>query len=246
MSEIGTTGVIWQSPSYVATPTGFETTIKAIGNQADCEALILSYQAAGWRCSVQPIEGSPKAVFTASIGTLDPNNPDSDLVTTWELDVQWSLVDLKSSKVWIDRLQALGYAEDAVAEFNAVMSAADEMKQSHTDTLYTALTTDQKPWAIDFANEATQWEPAAVLRRINTYSALTTWVNDWTDAGKVWSSSQIASLASPPRAIIGTLPSGSYWLMTSAGMTYDANGKITVTTHWTMGTYPTHRYTYKT
>jgi hypothetical protein len=246
MIEQGTSGVIWQNPSFTATATGFEKTIKAVGNQIDCEDLLISYQAAGWRCTVVPIEGTPKSVFTATIGTLDPASPDADIVTTWELDVQWSLVDLKSSRVWIEHLQTLGWYEDAATELNLVMASADEMKTSHTQVLFASLTSDQKSWSLDFANDATQWEPAAVLRRTNVYSALTTWANDWTDVNKVWTKDQLGSPpTSVPTAIIGTLPTGSLWLMTSAGITYDSNGKITVVTHWTQGTYPSHRYTYK-
>jgi len=240
-----TSGIVWERASWGFGPGGFSKTVVGVGLHAACEALLVSYQAAGWEGSCETIQGTPKSRFSATISTLDPTSPDSNLVTRWELDVQWSDVPAQNSKKYWAYLESLGAASTYVPRAVAIIAAADEMSAGTGSDLYTALAAGDKPWALDIALGETVKEPDAVLRRLNSYPPNTTKTADWVDVNKVFTTAQIGAITVPPSAIVGTLETG-YWLKTSAGSSYTSDGRYEVATHWIWGRYPSHRYTYKT
>jgi len=237
--------IVWERGSWAFGPSGYSKSIVGTGLHASCEALMASYQAAGWEGTCETIQGTPRSRFSATISTLDPANPDTGLVTRWELDVQWSDVPVQNSQSYWAYLESLGAASTYVPRAAAISAAADELSTGEATTLYNALASGDKPWAFDIAQGETNKEPDAVLRRLNSYPPNTAQTADWVDVKKVFTTAQIGLIATPPSAIVGTLETG-YWLKTSAGSSYTSDGRYEVATHWILGRYPSHRYTYKT
>lgn len=169
----------------------------------------------------------------------------SGVRNSWNLDVQWNDKPAGQSnkfRAWFDALatDALRFQFIADSEWirNGNAATADPDGWATADSTY-------KAWAWDVATDATVQEPTAVLRRTITWPAgSSSTTANWTDVNKVWTTAQINSLASPPPAICGTLPT-AYWLMLSDEADYGADGRFTASTIWVSGTYPTHRYTYK-
>lgn len=238
--EQGTGGAIGQASSFEFTPTTVSETEEVVGNHSDIYALVDSYRTNGWSGSVTPEGESPKSRLVAR------RVIDDDSLALWSLDVQWSAVEAKESDKFWDYLD--GLADDAAraAALSAITAAVTELATGVT-TKYTALANStQKSWALEIFGGRAIYQPAAVLRRSYTYPPNTAYVNDWTDANKVFTKAQLDALTDAPSAIIGTLPTGSYWLMTPAGIERDSDGRITINTHWIQGRYPSYAYTYKT
>lgn len=238
MIEQGTAGEIAQQVSYNFTPFEQVLTVSYVGNHADVEALVSTYQADGYSGSIQPYAG-PKSIITGSklvTGSLE---------TRWGLDTQFAIEDAKDSLAFHQYLD--GLASDtlralAIADISAAAAAFIDGDPSLHDALSDST---QKAWCRDFALNKGYPQVSAVLRRTNIYPVDTSYVSDWTDVGKIWTTAQINALTSAPSAIVGTLPSGRYWLMTPAGIDDDANGRYIVNTHWIYGRWPSHSYTYK-
>lgn len=238
MIEQGTSGEIEQAESYSFTP--FEQTLTEtwIGNHADVAGLVTTYQGLGYSGQVSPYAG-PKSVITASkiiAGSLE---------TRWGLDTQFAIEDAKDCLAfhqYLDGLASDALRAAAIANISVAAAAFIDGDSSLHDALADST---QKAWCRDFALNKGYPQVSAVLRRTNIYPIDTAYVADWTDVGKVWTTAQINALTSAPSAIIGTLPSGRYWLMTPAGIDDDSAGRYIVNTHWIYGRWPSHSYTYK-
>ncbi len=241
MSQQGTTGAIQQATSYSGDPRGVTTTVAFIGTHADAATSFNTYRASGWQVNLSPISGSPRSLMTATV-----RNEDDEVVSIWELDVQWTQVSAEECRKFYAYLGTLADDNARGAKLAAIFQAVDEIRNSHASTIFAALGSTDKLWALSFVRGDVVWEPSAVLRRVNQYPSFTTNTADWVDVDKVWTKAQIDDLTDAPAAIIGTLPTGSYWLKTSAGIAYAENGSFTVTTHWVYGNYPSHLYDYKT
>jgi hypothetical protein len=243
MSQQGTTGVIQQATSYSGDIRGVTTTVAFVGAHADAFTQFGTYRVNGWQTTLNPISGSPRSVMTATV-----RNESDTVITIWELDVQWSQVSAEECVKFYAYLATL--ADDAArgTKLALVFAAVDEIRNDHASTKFAALGATDKLWALSFVRGDVVWEPAAVLRRVNQYPSFTTKTADWVDVDKVWTVAQLTTGAgahTPPSAIAGTLPAGSYWLKTSAGIAYAENGSFTVTTHWIKGNFPSHLYDYK-
>jgi hypothetical protein len=239
------TSIQWAPRTLTFGPDGFRTTKTGTAEQSVCEAEAVALQADGWEGQVTQHQG-PLSRITATISTLDPDNPDNDLVTRWDLDVQWSNVPAANSQAFRDYITANGGYFGTT--FREIMAAVEQYRTDGTWTLLDALGSTPKAWAFDIITGETVYEPDAVLRRSNSYPPNTALTADWTDVRKVFTTSQLTSLSDPPSAIVGTLESG-YWLKTSSGSSYGADGRYEVVTSWIYGSaskYPSHRYTYKT
>lgn len=236
----------WDESSLSFGPDGFRTTVSGTAEHALCKAEAVTLQADGWEGQVAKHQG-PLSRITATISTLDPDNPDDDLVTRWDLDVQWSNVPAANSQAFLDYIASNG--GNYGTTMREIMAAVEQYRNEGTWTLLDALAdSTQKAWAFDIINGETVYEPDAVLRRNNSYPPNTSNTADWTDVKKVFTTTQLTSISDPPSAIVGTLESG-YWLKTSAGSSYAADGRYEVVTNWIFGTaykFPSHRYTYKT
>ncbi len=241
MSQQGTTGVIQQATSYSGDPRGVTTTVSFIATHADALTQFNTYRGAGWQTTLNPISGSPRSVMTATV-----RNESDTVITIWELDVQWAQVGARDCRKFYAYLATLADDTARGAKVTAIYAAVKQMEADAATTLFDALSSTDKLWALSFIRDDVVWEPSAVLRRVNQYPSFTTQTADWVDVDKVWTKAQIDALTSAPTAIVGTLPAGSYWLKTSAGMAYAENGSFTVTTHWVYGNYPSHLYDYKT
>lgn len=235
----GTSGAIQQTTSWSFSPSGETETVSYIGDHSTLWGMVGTYRAAGWNGNVTPVAG-PKSILTATRIAV------ASLTTTWELDVQWSTVEAEDSDKFWEYLDGLASDTLRAASIAQIKAAADEIRSEGTYTLFSALpNSTEKSWCLDISVGKGVYQPAAVLRRVNAYPRNTSYVNDWADAGKVWTKAQIDALTSAPSAYVGTLPTGSKWLMTPAGASTDGEGKINFTTHWVMGRYPTHSYTAK-
>jgi hypothetical protein len=235
----------WDESSLQFGPDGFRTTVSGTAEHALCKTEAVTLQAQGWEGQVAKHQG-PLSRITATISTLDPDNPDNDLVTRWDLDVQWSNVPAANSQAFWAYIEANGGKYGST--FRSIFDAVEQYRNEGTWTLLDALGTTPKAWAFDIITGETVYEPDAVLRRSNSYPPNTALTADWTDVRKVFTTTQLTSLSDPPSAIVGTLESG-YWLKTSAGSSYGADGRYEVVTNWIYGgpsKYPNHRYTYKT
>lgn len=248
MSQQGTinlsTSIQWDESTLTFGPDGFRTTISGTGEHDLCKAEAVILQAGGYEGQVAKHQG-PLSRITATISTLDPNNPDADLVTRWDLDIQWSNVPAANSQAFLDYIDANGGKYGTT--MRDILAAVEQYRTDGTWTLLDALGSTPKAWAFDIINGETVYEPDAVLSRRNSYPATTTNTADWTDVKSVFTTAQLLALADPPSAIVGTLESG-YWLKTSAGSSWAADGRYEVATHWIYGSatrYPTHRYTRK-
>ncbi len=236
--RIGTSGLIAQPTTYSYTPAGGQiATYSWIGTAAEAAAEFNTRIADQQECRITPLPGG-KAEISVSIPT--------GVQQSWELDIQWNDKlpgQSNAFRSWFDGLasDALRWQFMSDVEFIRSGQAAtgDPSGWGSADSTY-------KAWAWDIVNDHPVQEPVAVLRRIITWPAGddTTTAN-WTDVNKVWTTSQITSIASPPPAICGTLPS-AYWLMLSDSAEFGADGRFSASTIWISGTYPSHRYTAKT
>ena len=238
-SETGTGGALSQQSSFEFTPFTLTETEEVVGNHSAIYALVDSYRTNGWSGSVTPEGQSPKSRLVAR------RIIDDDTEASWSLDVQWSMVEPKESQKFWAYLDTLASDSARATALAAITAAVTEMATGVT-TKYDALAdSTQKSWALEIFAGRAIYEPSGVLRRSYTYAGNYSVATDWTDAGKVWSVSHFTG-TDAPSAIIGTLPSGSQWLMTPAGIEKDSEGRITVSTHWVQGRYPTYAYTHKT
>ncbi len=238
MIEQGTAGEIAQQVSYNFTPFEQVLTVSYVGNHADVEALVSTYQADGYSGTIQPYSG-PKSIITGSklvTGSLE---------TRWGLDTQFEIAEARDSNsfnLYLDGLASDTLRATAIADITAAAAAFADGNGALHDALADST---MKAYCRDFALSKGYPQVTAVLRRTNIYPVDTAFVADWTDVGKVWTTAQINALTSAPSAIVGTLPSGRYWLMTPAGIEDDNSGRYIVNTHWIYGRWPSHSYTYK-
>jgi len=114
----------WDESSLQFGPDGFRTTVSGTGDHALCKTEAIALQADGWEGSVAKHQG-PLSRITATISTLDPDNPDNDLVTRWDLDVQWSNVPAANSQAFRDYITANGGYYGTT--FREIMDAVEEL-----------------------------------------------------------------------------------------------------------------------
>lgn len=237
--KIGSGSAIQQPTTYSFTPAGGQiATYRYIyPTQSDAETEY-NEQVNNWKdVSVNPMPGGrAELVIVVPTGVQQ----------TWEVDIQWNdRLPGQSNKF---RSFFDGLASDALrGEFIGIAEAIRNIDEAGTmPAAFSGKSSDWKAWTWDVVYDVPVQEPTAVLRRTITWPAGddTTTVN-WTDVNKVWTTAQIVALTSPPESIIGTLPT-AYWLMLSDSAEYGADGRFTASTLWISGTYPTHRYTYKT
>ena len=236
--KIGTSGLIQQPTAYSFTPSGGQiATYRYTGTHAEVAAEYNTQVGNFKEVQINPLDGG-RSELVISVPT--------GVQQSWEVDIQWNERASGQSAAfrdWFDGLSTDSERFQFVADVEFIRSGeastADPAGWGAADATY-------KAWAWDLASEATIQEPTAVLRRTITWPAGddTTTVN-WTDVNKVWTTAQITSITDPPPSICGTLPT-AYWLMLSDQAEYGVDGRFTATTMWVSGTYPTHRYTYKT
>lgn len=237
--KIGTSGLIQQPTAYSFTPSGGQiATYRYTGTHDDVSAAYNTHVGNYKEVQINPLDGG-RSELVISVPT--------GVQQTWEVDIQWNERPVGQSNVfraWFDALttddERFAFMSDVEFIRSGQAASADPSGWGTADSTY-------KAFAWDCVNDTTIQEPTAVLRRTITWPAgdTSTKVN-WTDVNKVWTTSQLTTPPmTPPDAICGTLPT-AYWLMLSDQAEYGADGRFTASTIWVSGTYPTHRYTYKT
>jgi hypothetical protein len=232
--KIGTTGLIAQPTTYSFTPAGGQiATYRWVGTQAEVEAEYNTRVGDDEELQINTLPGG-RAELVSSIPT--------GVQQSWEVDIQWNDRLPGQSNKFRDFFD--GLASDTIRA--TFIADTESLREGTVPVGFSAQSATYQDWAWDIVYDTPIQEPTAVLRRTITWPAgdSGTTVN-WTDVNKVWTTAQITALTSPPVAIIGTLPT-AYWLMLSDSAEYGADGRFTASTMWVSGTYPTHKYTYKT
>lgn len=236
--KIGTSGLIQQPTAYTFTPAGGQiATYRYVGTQAEVEAEYNTRVGDEEELQINTLPGG-RAELVISVPT--------GVQESWEVDIQWTDRLPGQSNKFRAFFDALA-SDTARGEFIGITEAIRNTDETGTMPAgFTGKSSDYKAWVWDIIHDEPVQEPTAVLRRTITWPAgdSGTTVN-WTDVNKVWTTAQITALTDPPAAIIGTLPT-AYWLMLSDSAEYGADGRFTASTLWVSGIYPTHKYTYKT
>lgn len=234
--KIGTTGLIQQPTTYSFTPAGGQiATYRYIGTQSEVETEYNNQVGDLTEVFINTLPGG-KAELVINVPT--------GAQESWEVDIQWNDKPPEASnkfRTWFDALADTATRVTFWSDVEELRSGAGT-----TPSGFDAQSSTYKAWAWDIVNGEGVQEPVACLRRTISWPAGSgSYTVNWTDVNKVWTTAQINALTSPPSAIMGTLPT-TYWLMLSDSAEYGADGRFTASTIWVSGTYPSHKYTYKT
>lgn len=238
--HLGQSGVISGQYGLEFGPHGFGYRIRKVGLHAEILALAQTLQSAGWVGSTSPIGESPKSELVATYAASgDPDNPESDVATTWELDVQMSNVPAIESEAYIT------YRNSIAADEGEAALIDNQMALATTDIAdFTSWPTTRKLWYISINQNKPVQEMRPVLTKISVYPHGTSFAGDWVDIGKIWTTAQIEAAETVDERL-GSLPT-LYWLKCPAQAQVEENGRFTVVTRWVAGHYESHMYTFKT
>lgn len=236
--KIGTSGLIQQPTTYLFTPAGGQiATYRYIGTQSEVETEYNNQVGDKTEVFINTLPGG-KAELVINVPT--------GAQESWEVDVQWNDKAPEASNKFRTWFDALSTETERFQFWEDVEYIRNGTAASTSPAGFAGATSTYKAWAFDCAHGEPVQEPVAVLRRTISWPAGSgSYTVNWTDVNKVWTTAQINALTSPPSAIMGTLPT-AYWLMLSDSAEYGADGRFTASTIWVSGTYPTHKYTYKT
>lgn len=240
--RLGADGAIAQASGLDFGPSHWTWRVREQGTWAAMVSRAATYQAAGFQGTVDPVNGSsPLATLSAHRVGSDPDDPDSDLLTTWTLDVQWDNVPAMQSLKYRTWLAAEASSDEIeMANLNRLMlSQYDQITAN-----YAAWNSTARGWFRTIQQNRPIKEPHPVLRRVSVHSYASSAEADWTDVGKIWTTAQIEA-AETVDEHIGTLPSGKLWLKTSGSIDEGSDGRLSVVTHWVEGDYQSHEYDFK-
>lgn len=229
MTEIGTGGLIKIASAYYWDPaTGQRVVERWKGNKDDVKTTFDTYINSGVRASMEPIEGTPKAILSVDQGG-DGVDVDANVQSVWTL-----IPSVEEQSLFVH--------PNYKATFEAMSDAGlVQFKKDLRDFSEEGITPSGWPGGLgspleDFVRlwceeirtfTTTRW----VLRHTRVVAPTTSLTADYTNYLRTYTTTALATAESPPSTILSTLPTGS-WLKQACAVEQLSDGRFSIVREW--------------
>lgn len=229
MTEIGTSGLIKIASAYYWDPaTGQRTVERWKGNKDDVLTEYNTLVGSGVRASVEPIEGTPKAILSVDQGG-DGSNVDANVQNVWTLIPNVEEVSLFLHPTYKPTFVAMG--SSALVLFKKDLTDYSENGEGPAgwpDGLGTPLKDFVRAWCEE---NKTYQVTRYVLRHTRVVSPDTLLTADYTNYLRTYTTTALTSAETIPTAILATLPTGS-WLKQACAVEQLSDGRFSIVREW--------------